>query len=467
MNVASYGFILLFVPLTLFLYWKIFRHPQQKLWLLCVASYVFYAFGGLPFLAVLVGMSLITYWTARHNLMVWGIVVNLAVLVLFKYPNWQAASSGPFSAVLQFPGFASLLRGALPLGISFYVFKHVGYLLAVRAGRYPATSDLLVFLTFSALFLEISAGPISSFRVTGNQLQALPQKANPDHIYNGLIYISVGLAKKVLIANKLSTALQSQFFALPAGGSGVVWAWSSLIMFALQLYFDFSGYTDLVLGIAYLFNITLSPNFDNPYLATSPAAFWQRWHISLSNWFRVYVFFPLSRALLKRFGPERKGLAQSIATMLTMILVGLWHGATWPFVLWGAFHGLLLNFHAWTNGLSILNLQSRKLRQISILVAVLIGWALFLSPDMSFATTVFVNLFGGGGLGSFASLSALYSPDVLATTIIGVLIALSGSSEACDIAPIRQPVVAFLVGVLALICILHLGTVVNFTYVRF
>src|SRR5262249_23768498 len=162
--------------------------------------------------------------------------------------------------------------------------------LDVRAKRYAATSDWLAFITFSALFMQISAGPISSFRETGKQLRSLSLELDRECLYQGLIHISVGLAKKVLIAETLAAALKTGLYALP-GGSGLIWAWASLIIFALQLYFDFSGYTDLVLGIGYLFNISLPPNFDNPYLASSPADFWQRWHISLSNWFRVYVFF--------------------------------------------------------------------------------------------------------------------------------------------------------------------------------
>jgi alginate O-acetyltransferase complex protein AlgI len=454
MVVTSYGFLLVFLPLVWVVYWRLVWHPRAKLWVLCIASYIFYAFGGISFVLLLLGLSLATFILARWSKIGTGISLNLFALVVFKYLDFGI---GNLNALLHIVGLSNvlpLLHLALPLGVSFFVFKHIGYLLDVRAKRYAPTDDFLVFTTYSAFFPQVSAGPISLFNDTGKQLANLPAQLSGDQAYQGLVHISLGLVKKLLIADMLSNALQSGLYA-PEAGSGALWAWFSVIVYALQLYFDFSGYTDLALGIGYLLGVTLPPNFDNPYLATSPNQFWQRWHISLSMWFRVYVFFPLSRKLLKRWGVER---AQYAANFITMTLVGLWHGAGWGFILWGLYHGLLLNIYAWAN--------RRKIRlegHLLLLMAVLIGWALFLSPTLVFAGTLFRSLAGLAGIGSLN----MYKPDVIVIVLISVYLVWSGVVEAAHLRRYKSPVYTFALGILAVLALLHLGGATRFIYVQF
>lgn len=445
MVITSYGFLLVFLPLALLIYWR----TRYKLAFLCLASYAFYALGDPIFVPLLLGLSLATYALARRKYIGLGIILNLAALALFKYWNFGVTT-------LSLP----LLELALPLGISFYVFKHIGYLLDIRAGQFEPTSNVLLFITYSAFFPQISAGPMSLGDDTLKQLANLPARLSADVAYQGVVSISIGLVKKILIADSLFTALQAGFY--PGQESGMIWAWSSVIVYALQLYFDFSSYTDMALGIGLLFGVTLPPNFNNPYLATNPADFWQRWHMSLSTWFRFYLFSPLSRALLRRWGLPRAELAQYSANLVTMGLIGLWHGTGWGFVLWGLYHGLLLNGFAWA--------KRRRIRvesHLLLIVSVLIGWALFASPTLDFAGHLFASLFGLRGVGSFQVLDAFATSGVLLALIAAVLMTLSGRVEAANFPPISRPIYAALLGTLVVLSIIHLHGAASFIYVQF
>ncbi|HEY6547471.1 MAG TPA: MBOAT family O-acyltransferase, partial [Vicinamibacteria bacterium] len=383
MILLGHAFLLLVLPLALAAYWGLLRAPRTRLVFLGLLSYGFYAASDLRFLPLLLALSFLTFRLAQAGHTGTGVAIHLAVLGIFK------------------AGFAA---AALPLGLSFYAFKHVGYLLDCRSGVTTPTRDLLAFATHSAFFAQIVAGPIDTFTKAGSTLAELPARLASDQARRGLVFLSLGLAKKVLIADPLALALRSGLYEA-AGGGGLLWAWSSLVVFGLQLYFDFAGYTDIALGIAQLFGVPLPANFDRPYLATNPRQFWDRWHMSLSLWFRVYLFLPLSRALLRRFGRERSEVAQHVANLATMTLVGLWHGATGPFLLWGAYHGLLLNLHAWTSRRRWWRAPAAVDHGL-LLLAVLVGWALFLSPDLSFATRLLAQLLGMGGLGGGRALEA-------------------------------------------------------------
>jgi alginate O-acetyltransferase complex protein AlgI len=467
MVIPGYAFLLLFLPISLALYWLIVRQPVYKLWFLCIISYLFYAFGGIEFIPLLLGLSLATFLLAQWNRAGWAIALNLAALGVFKYWNFGADNLNALGEIVGLSDGIPLMDLALPLGISFYVFKHVGYLIDVRNGRYPATRDFLAFTTYSAFFPQISAGPISSFDDTGAQLRNLTTSLNSNQAYQGMIHISMGLAKKLLIADALASALQTGLYDSATAGSGFMWAWLSVAVYALQLYFDFSGYTDTVLGVGYLFGITLPPNFNNPYLADNPSQFWQRWHMSLSLWFRLYLFTPISRNLIRRWGMRRVQVAQYAANMITMLLIGLWHGAGWGFILWGGFHGLLLNAYAWVNRRK-LGVAIPYLGQAVFIVAVLIGWALFLSPDLTFAGDLFKNMTGLNGIGSLNQIKNLYNGDTMLIFLVAASITLSGMTEAANLPKIRRPEYAFLFGVLAVLSILHIGeSAVEFVYVQF
>jgi alginate O-acetyltransferase complex protein AlgI len=465
MTITSYNFWLLFLPILLLIYWLVFRKPRQKLWFLCIASYLFYALADIRFLPILLILSLLTFWIGRWGKYYWiGIVLNLGALLVYKYWDFGIQNIYNLLAALGGPIPLPVLRLALPLGISFYVFKHIGYLVDMRQKLYPPASDFLVFTTFSAFFPQISAGPISSFQQTGEQLASLPTRLSTDFAYQGVLHISIGLAKKLLIADVLSSALQTQLFTANAN-SGMLWGWLSVVIFAIQLYFDFSGYTDIVLGVGYLLGVTLPPNFNNPYLAKNPRDFWQRWHISLSNWFRFYLFTPLSRGLLRRWGLARSRPAQYTANLVTMGLVGFWHGANWGYLLWGLYHGMLLNVTAAGQRarFSLPALVSRAL----FLLALLIGWALFLSPDFAFAQNLLGNMAGLHGIGDPQLLLESYPPYILAILLLALSITLSGMAEAASLPPIKNPVYLFCFGVVLVLCLLRIDQAREFLYAQF
>ncbi len=466
MGIASQGFLLLFLPLSLLIYWLLLRRPRQKLLFLSLLSLLFYAIAGKEYLLLLLGLSAATYALARVRKFTLGILLNLLALAFFKYGGFGLQQAGLLAQAWGLQAALPLLNLALPLGISFYVFKHISYLVSVRRGRCPAASDPWLFFTYAAFFPSVSAGPLSGYPETASQLQALPSRLEPANLYQGLLHISAGLAKKILIADILRDALGAGLFGSAATGEGLAWAWLSLLIYAFQLYFDFSGYTDLALGIALLFGVTLPPNFNNPYLASNLAQFWQRWHISLSSWIRAYVFMPFSGWLLTHLGNRHKQLGMLLANLLTMTLIGVWHGTGWLFLLWGLYHGLLLSLRSLLAQRGV-QIRGRFTGQALTFVAVLIGWAIFLSPDLAFAGRLFSGLLGLQGVGNLAPLLLVYDKFTLATLAIAMLLSALGIVEALHLPPARRAWVAAAWGLLGLLCILMLGEEVEFLYVLF
>jgi alginate O-acetyltransferase complex protein AlgI len=277
----------------------------------------------------------------------------------------------------------------------------------------------------------------------------------------------MGLAKKVLIADSLGALLATSTNSVE-GFSGLIPAWYIVLAYTMQLYFDFSGYTDMVLGVSMFFGITLPPNFNNPYLATSPAEFWKRWHISLSNWFNYYLFSPISRSLLRKWGTEKREQAQYVANLSTMALVGLWHGAGWNYILWGIYHGALLNLNAWwkRKNKNFPGLVGRSL----FLLSLLLGFALFMSPDSIYLKHLFLQLFGFGGLGAPAIMLSLLKDPATPSLLVATFLSLSGMSEAASMWSVTQNQrvwYALLWGILAALSLFLLGGQIQFLYIQF
>lgn len=467
MTIASHPFLLLFLPLAALAYFRLFKQPRQKVFFLLFASYLFYALADLRFLPLLVILSFSTFWLAKQGWFGVGVVLNLMALGVFKYWNFGVETFNAFMAGLGLDAAARTIQLGLPLGISFFVFKHIGYLLDVQRNRYPASDDFWAFATFSAYFPQISAGPISSFQETASQFSDLPARPKNEQVYAGLIYVSMGLAKKVLIADVLGTFLTSSINSVN-GFTGLIPAWYIVVAYTMQLYFDFSGYTDIVLGISLFFGITLPPNFNNPYLATNPAEFWERWHMSLSNWFNYYLFAPMSRSLLRKWGSQKRNQAQFVANISTMTLVGLWHGAGWSFIFWGLYHGLLLNFNAWWKRRNI-NFPTWIGRPI-FLISLLLGWAFFMSPDVQYLRHLLLQMAGFGGLGDLSLLSQLFWDSATPALFAALVLSIVGRSEAASVLPLsekRNIWPAFFWGVLATLSLLFLGGDIQFLYVQF
>lgn len=466
MNLISREFLLLFIPLTLAAYYWAAKTARQKMFFLLGVSYLFYSLAGWKFTTILFGLSLATYALAKWNKFGWGVILNLAALILFKYWNFGIENLNLIFSLFNIN--LSLLSFGLPLGLSFFIFKHIGYLLDIQQKRYPPADDFWTFAAFSAYFPQISAGPISNYKDTAGQFASLPNRLSSEQITSGLISISLGLAKKILIADTLSTMITSPINTT-GGFSGLIPAWYLVITYAAQLYFDFSGYTDLMLGISQLLGVRLPQNFNNPYLANNPAEFWERWHMSLSNWFRVYLFTPLSRSFLRKWGSDKRERAQYTANLITMSLVGLWHGAGWNFILWGAYHGILLNLGAvWKRT----NRQIHPLVEKSIFIFfILIGWALFMGQSAGYLAHLFTQLFGFGGLGTSALILNLFQKDSTLALLFAIPLAFSGAAEAANLEALIQgkKFTLVMLGILAAFCILLIEDQVinNFIYIQF
>ena len=392
----SFVFLLAFLPAALALHAVVERHrPDWRLPLLVLLSFVFYGWWDLRFVPLLLGSILANWLVARafvrasaRWLIPAAIAANLAVLALFKYLDFFADLASLIPGVE-----APRLGWVLPLGISFFTFHHIMYLTDLRAGRAPAFG-LTRYALYIAFFPQVLAGPLVRWSEIMHQFDERPY-ARPDaaeRIGRGLMLLVVGLSKKVFFGDPLASYVNPVFQAAAAGKAvTMAEAWQATLGFTFQIYFDFSGYTDMALGIALLFGLVLPQNFDVPYRAASLREFWRRWHMTLSRFLRDYLYIPL--------GGNRRGLAIQVGALFaTMTLGGLWHGAGLTFVAWGALHGAGL-------GAGIL-FRRASLRMPALFGWVLtflfvaLTWVLFRAASFEAALIMFKGLFGLGPAGT-------------------------------------------------------------------
>jgi alginate O-acetyltransferase complex protein AlgI len=401
-------FICLFLPVTLIgFFWLSSRAsaPAARIWLLA-ASLVFYGWWSVSYLFLLVGWMILNFAFGRlimakrksgpDSSRVWlafGVAVNLGLLGYYKYSAFIADN------VAQLTGLDFAVGAVvLPLAISFHTFQQIAYLVDVQrnlAPRYKLT-DYLLFVSF---FPQLIAGPI----VHHHELMPYFRderiyRFNPVMFAEGLIFFVVGLLKKLLLADPISALATPVFASASLAAPTLLEAWIATLAFTLGLYFDFSGYSDMAVGLARMFGISLPYNFNSPYKATSIIDFWRRWHMTLSRWLRDYLYISL--------GGNRNGsFRRYLNLMATMLLGGLWHGAAWTFVVWGALHGIYLVInHAWNALAARAALQGRSLSigavpaQIITLLSVAVAWVFFAAPSFSAAISVLYGMTGANGL---------------------------------------------------------------------
>ena len=366
-------FLFLFLPLMLAGYYLLagmFQSARNVF--LFTASLFFYAWGEKTYLFVLLGSLIVNYILARmleryrsRGLLAWAITLNLSLLVVFKYKAFLVAN---LSGVWElFGGSAfSVKEGHLPIGISFFTFQAMSYVIDVHRREVPAQRSFLLFGLYVFLFPHLIAGPIVRYRDIADQLAK--RRISGEQFALGVKRFILGLAKKMLFANTLAE-IADQIFKLPADQLTLGAAWLGIVCYTLQIYFDFSGYSDMAIGLGKMFGFDFLENFRYPYMATSITDFWRRWHISLSSWFRDYLYIPLG-------GNRGSRLRTYTNLMIVFLLCGLWHGASWTFIVWGAFHGLFLIVERL--GLnSALDRAWRPLQHFYVLVAVMVGWVFF------------------------------------------------------------------------------------------
>jgi alginate O-acetyltransferase complex protein AlgI len=343
-----------------------------------------------------------------------GVAANLAFLGSFKYLNF---TSGTVSALLGMHENPWLVNLFVPIGISFHTFQSISYLVDVYRGRIAAIRKPLDYALYLAFFPQLLAGPIVRAGLFFGELFAW-RPPGPDDVSYGLARAGFGLVKKMAIADQFAEVANTYWGSL-AAHPGALAAWTALFAFAMQIYFDFSGYSDIAIGCARLFGFVFPENFRMPYLATSITDFWHRWHITLSTWLRDYLYIPL--------GGSRYGTAATLRNlMVTMLLGGLWHGAQWTFVAWGGFHGLMLCIERLA-GVGREHVQPRGAVAVARILLtfciVMLGWVLFRSPTFGDAITVFRALFtGGAGASMLAGWQAVLAAGILAFGALRLLL---------------------------------------------
>ena len=392
-------FILGFLPITLLLFLALRRTGGRgPMWLLLAASLAFYGWWDWRFLPLLLGSICGNHLLAGRILaagsrlaarrwLVAGIAANLALLGWFKYAMFVAGVLGDLSGHAVSVGTV-----LLPIGISFFTFKQIAYLVDVHRGlvveRDPARYGL--FVTF---FPDLLAGPLVHHRELTPQLERLGSRPFlPDFAVGASIFV-IGLAKKLLVADTLALTATPLFDQAAAGGSlGLLAAWAAATAYALQIYFDFSGYSDMAIGIARMFGVVLPINFASPYKAASIVEFWRRWHISLSRFLRDYLYVPLGG---NRKGPARRHLN----VFVTMLLGGIWHGAGWTIVLWGALHGaMIVAAQAWSRRRGHVPMPHAAGVALT-LFAVIAAWVPFRAADLPATWSIWASMAGLHGLG--------------------------------------------------------------------
>lgn len=330
-------------------------------------------------------------------------ILDIGILAVFKYTGMVADTLNmlPF---LNIPD----LEISLPIGISFYTFQTMSYVIDVYRDDAPVSKNFINFGTYVALFPQLIAGPIVRYRDVAYQL--VHRRETIEQFNRGVMLFMVGLGKKVLIANPMGTLTTSMFSNTDP--NGVIGTWVGMIAYAFQIYFDFSGYSDMACGLGNMLGFEFLKNFNYPYISKSITDFWRRWHISLSTWFKEYVYIPL--------GGNRKGAKRQIINLLIVWgLTGLWHGAAYNFILWGLYYGVLLILEKFVYGRFLQKLPS-FVQHIYTLIVVVLGWGLFYFTDMSQLGEFFVNMvnFGNGLCGEQAlTLILSYLPLLLVAAV--------------------------------------------------
>ncbi|MBY4638709.1 MBOAT family protein [Gluconacetobacter entanii] len=388
---STQGFLLGFLPVVLVLYYLCAPVRRARQGLMIAASLVFYGLWDWRFVPFLVGMTLLNWalaclWgrTRRRAWLLGGIAFNICVLVFFKDANWLA-------------GVIAALRGqafhpwdiVLPLGLSFFVFQKISYLVDLMRGQAPVYG-LVDFLEFVTFFPQLIAGPIVRHNEIVPQFAQSPRNgAMWENLSRGAMLLLVGLAKKAGLADTLAS-LCDPVFALLAQGHvpGMGQAWLAALAYTLQIYFDFSGYSDMAIGMALMFGLRLPFNFEAPYRSVSIRDFWRRWHMTLSRFLRDYLYIPM--------GGNRCGAARQACNLgATMLLAGAWHGAGWTYLVWGGLHGGVLAVAHWWGRRG--GTMPALAGWVVTMLFVMLSWVVFRAPDLGAARTMLLAMAGMGG----------------------------------------------------------------------
>ena len=446
---SSHIFIFYFLALSLAAYYALYGAPQRwRNFILIILGYAFYGWAGPLFMGLMFGTTFIDWlvslviahdtwnvWNARHEpvlrLLEGGlrsktqkraitisIIANLTVLGFFKYFNFGVDSYNALahSLGLENRQWDTFFRVILPLGISFYTFQAMSYTLDVYRGEARAMRNFVDFSCFVSMFPHLVAGPILKFSYLADQLEG--RTLTMEKFARGAAFFALGLTKKILLANPAGKVADLTF---NAGSVGFSDSWYGAISYAFQIYFDFSAYSDMAIGLGLMLGFIFAKNFDSPYQSASITEFWRRWHISLSSWLRDYLYIPL--------GGNRKGELRTYANlMLTMLLGGLWHGASWNYVIWGGIHGSMLAFERHQGKQGFFTRLPRPLQISLTFLIVVFAWVFFRARNLPTALAYCQSMLGFGhpqpGEGLIAGV--IYQPYYVWSIAIAAVITWAG-----------------------------------------
>ena len=398
-------FLFVFLPVVLAVYYIFLRQTKElKNWFLLIASLFFYAWGEPVYVFLMIGTILLNWFygiciqkvsankAAAKTILVLMIATDIGILAWFKYSQFVMLQINRFLHT-EFP----VPQVVLPIGISFFTFQAMSYVFDVYRGKGKVQYNPMRVGLYISLFPQLIAGPIVRYETIAEQMES--RKENWDDFSKGVSRFCIGLGKKVLIANNMAVVADAAFALLIQGEfqASMAMAWMGAISYTLQIFFDFSGYSDMAIGLGQMFGFHFEENFNYPYIARSVSDFWRRWHISLQTWFRDYVYFPLggSRVLRKRL---------VFNLFVVWALTGIWHGANWTFLAWGLMYFVLLTFEK----LSGIEKKGYWWGHIYTLLFVIIGWVIFRSSGMGNAFTYIKAMFGIGAKGIYDSAVAAY-----------------------------------------------------------
>jgi alginate O-acetyltransferase complex protein AlgI len=462
----SYTFICGFLPLALIGWWGL-RDTRFRLTFLALASYVFYAWWDWRYLPLLIISTSVDFGAGhainrtqdeqrRRWLLTLALTTNLALLAYFKYVGFFLGSLHGIAGAVGWGSDVPALHAVLPIGISFYTFNSMSYTIDVFRRRVAPAQSYLHYAAFVAMFPHLIAGPIVRYADIEGQLRKLEPRLTAGLAASGIWFFACGLFKKLVIADTLEPHVSAQFAA--AGGIPFVHAWLGAFGYSLQLYFDFSGYSDMAVGLAYLLGFRFPQNFDSPFKSLNIADFWRRWHMSLSFWLRDYLFIPL--------GGSRNGRAQTLRNlMVTMFLGGLWHGAAWTFVIWGLLHGVYLVVH---NVLRSAGLTPRSavVNRALTFVAVVAAFVIFRAPDLATAGDMLAGMAGLHGLEPLGTMRTLIT-SVFAFEVAALIVFVNVAPNTWEIDVRPRVWQGALVGLAAGVAFLLLAQPHPFIYYQF
>lgn len=384
---SSLTFLFCFFPVVVLIYFML--RPALQNYFLLLASLFFYAWGEPKYLLImlsviainyLAGLGISYFTTHKRAILALSILLNLSILGFFKYTDFLIENVN-----LIFKSNLPLLHIALPIGISFYIFQSMSYTIDVFKNAVQPQKNIFKFALYVSLFPQLIAGPIVKYRDIATEIDN--RDIALQDVVNGLKRFIIGLSKKVVLANTMGEVADKIY---TAGANNITSdiAWLGAIAYSLQIFFDFSGYSDMAIGIGKIFGFTFLENFNYPYVANSITDFWRRWHISLSSWFKEYLYIPLG-------GNRVSSLRRNINLFVVFFATGLWHGASWNFIVWGLWHGCFLILEKYSlSTLSNNSIYTKILRHAYVILVFVIGWVFFRADNLTIALDYIKVMFG-------------------------------------------------------------------------